>query len=343
VTLDPQVTARLFYEPNMTQSGQLSDLQAFPDFTNNEPCWVGPWCRIEQPSTNGPVGEQILGYLQPTETANYTFYIGSDGQSALYLSTDATPAHAVEICNQPNYDDVREWISDEYHHDGNLSAPEDPAKVSSPIPLVAGQKYFLQVLYMGPGDGNKNVSVTWTDDGAQYPVPSPLSALDGTTPQSLGLQPYYGATTIWRISTSAGAGGSITPNASTTLVSNGQNQTFTINPSPGYIVNGVTVDGVVVGAVSSYTFTNVTALHSISATFTSLAPSFNPVTIESGALVLVTGTQVGYNYYLLQATNLTPPVVWTTNSVTAGTGGNITNTPAISRGQRAMFYRYMVQ
>jgi hypothetical protein len=52
---------------------------------------------------------------------------------------------------------------------------------------------------------------------------------------------------------------------------------------------------------------------------------------------------VGYNYYLLQATNLTPPVVWTTNSITAGTGGNITNRPAISPGQRATFYRYMVQ
>jgi hypothetical protein len=148
---------------------------------------------------------------------------------------------------------------------------------------------------------------------------------------------------VWRITPTAGTGGMIMPSTSPTLVNNGKNQTFTITPNPGYIINGVTVDGVLVGAVSSYTFTNVTALHSISATFTSLAPSINPVTVQSGALVLVTGTQVGYNYYLESTTNLTPPVVWITNGMTAGTGGNITNMPAINPGHPAMFFRFMVQ
>ena len=50
-------------------------------------------------------------------------------------------------------------------------------------------------------------------------------------------------------------------------VSHGANQAFTITANTGYQVSSVTVDGTSVGAVSSYTFSNVTANHTISATF----------------------------------------------------------------------------
>jgi len=54
-------------------------------------------------------------------------------------------------------------------------------------------------------------------------------------------------------------------------------------------------------------------------------------------------TQSGYNYSLLSTTNLTPPAVWTTNSVTAGTGGTITNLAPISKSQRATYFKYLAQ
>ena len=47
----------------------------------------------------------------------------------------------------------------------------------------------------------------------------------------------------------------------------GASQTFTITPATGYQVASVTVDGTSVGAVTSYTFPNVTANHTIAATF----------------------------------------------------------------------------
>jgi hypothetical protein len=67
------------------------------------------------------------------------------------------------------------------------------------------------------------------------------------------------------ITVSAGSNGSISPSGNVS-VSYGGSQTFTISPSPGYHAE-VLVDGVSVGAVASYTFTNVTAAHSIAATF----------------------------------------------------------------------------
>jgi hypothetical protein len=331
----------------MTTSGNLSDFFSFPDFTNNEPVYVATYPRIEQPSTNGPFAMQVLAYFDPPETANYTFYIASDGQSQLLLSTDATTNNAQVICNQPTYDDVRQWINDRYNaYNPNLTAPIQPLKVSFPVALVAGQQYYLEADYMGPGNQNKNLSVTWTDDGQLFPAPSPLGLLDGTTPQSLGLQPYNGAVNYWRITPTNGIGGTVTP-TNTVGVLAGASQTFTITASPGYTIGNVTVDGVSVGAVSSYTFNNVNTIHTISATFNAYVPpappSFGPVYVSSGNLVLTTPTQLGYTYNLLQTSNLNPPVVWTTNSTTAGTGGTITNTSAILHGRSKMFYRWQAE
>jgi len=70
----------------------------------------------------------------------------------------------------------------------------------------------------------------------------------------------------YTITASAGAHGSITPNGNTT-VNYGAAQAYTITPANGYVIDNVTVDNISMGAVSSYVFTNVTANHTIAATF----------------------------------------------------------------------------
>jgi hypothetical protein len=49
--------------------------------------------------------------------------------------------------------------------------------------------------------------------------------------------------------------------------SSGGSKTFTITSNAGHYVAKVLVDGVSKGAINSYTFSNVTAPHTISATF----------------------------------------------------------------------------
>ena len=71
----------------------------------------------------------------------------------------------------------------------------------------------------------------------------------------------------YTITATSGAGGSISPSGSVS-VNHGANQPFTIAANTGYSVSNVLVDGSSVGAVSTYTFTNVTANHTISASFT---------------------------------------------------------------------------
>jgi hypothetical protein len=70
----------------------------------------------------------------------------------------------------------------------------------------------------------------------------------------------------YTIKATAGTGGSITPSG-TVKVNYGANKTFAITPNSGYEILDVKVDGVSKGAITTYTFTNVTANHTISATF----------------------------------------------------------------------------
>ena len=82
------------------------------------------------------------------------------------------------------------------------------------------------------------------------------------------------------ITASAGAGGAITPSGAV-AVTQGASQTFTITPNAGLGVANVVVDGVSQGAITSYTFTNVTADHTISAVFTAALPTTATVTLAT--------------------------------------------------------------
>jgi len=73
-------------------------------------------------------------------------------------------------------------------------------------------------------------------------------------------------TNTYTITASAGSHGTISPSGNIS-VNQGSDKLFTITPDNDYSINDVLVDGSSVGAISSYTFTNVTEDHIISATF----------------------------------------------------------------------------
>ena len=81
------------------------------------------------------------------------------------------------------------------------------------------------------------------------------------------------------ITASAGSGGSIGPSGAVS-VNCGASQGFTITPDASHTIADVLVDGTSVGAVTAYTFTAVTAPHTISASF---AVSGFIITASAGA------------------------------------------------------------
>ncbi len=74
------------------------------------------------------------------------------------------------------------------------------------------------------------------------------------------------AINTYTITASSGFGGSISPSGTVT-VNSGESKTFTIIPDAGYHTTDVKVDEVSVGAISSYTLHNITANHTITASF----------------------------------------------------------------------------
>jgi hypothetical protein len=76
------------------------------------------------------------------------------------------------------------------------------------------------------------------------------------------------------ITASAGSHGSIDP-AGSVVVNSGNSQSFAITADSGYHVADVLVDGISVGAVTSYTFTGVTAPHTIAASFAETVPNWD--------------------------------------------------------------------
>lgn len=109
-------------------------------------------------------------------------------------------------------------------------------------------------------------------------------------------------TPVYEISSGvATTGGSISPSGKNN-VAQGTNLTYTITPKAGFAILAVAVDGVQVGKVSSYTFTNVQGPHTISAAF---------VQTDAGQKTAASSGQT------VQTNKVEPVAKTTTNTATA--------------------------
>ncbi len=90
---------------------------------------------------------------------------------------------------------------------------------------------------------------------------------NGSTPQSPP-SPDSSESSVpsFAITSEAGPGGSISPSGSATVFK-GADKEYTIKADKGYLISNVLIDGKSVGAVASYTFTNVNSAHTIKAVF----------------------------------------------------------------------------
>ena len=115
---------------------------------------------------------------------------------------------------------------------------------------------------------------------ATYPNPNWVVA-KGTLVDELPLQVIAPTYTL---TPSAGANGTISPNTPVT-VTQGGSQTFTFTPATNYEVDDVKVDNVSVGfSGNQYTFTNVTANHTINVTFKLKQYTLTPTAGANGTI-----------------------------------------------------------
>ena len=105
--------------------------------------------------------------------------------------------------------------------------------------------------------------VGWSGD--YNGVENPLTIDNVTSDMTITANFALNANTYTIIATTD-TNGTISPSGSVSM-DQGSSQTFTITPDTNYHVEDVIVDGTLVGAVSTYTFSDVTSDHTISATF----------------------------------------------------------------------------
>ncbi len=96
-------------------------------------------------------GQRLRGFLYVPVTGQYQFFISSDDESSLKLSTDANPANAVEIASQPGWTPPLTWTW--YQQ-----------QASAVVTLQAGKRYYIEAL-VKDGTGNDHLSVGWLKPG----------------------------------------------------------------------------------------------------------------------------------------------------------------------------------
>lgn len=114
-----------------------------------------------------------------------------------------------------------------------------------------------------------------TPRGVAYACMSNPTGCNLYNKDGLPASPFYveDLNAKFNITASTGEGGSITPAGVATYLKR-KTALYTITPNAGKFIKDVLVDGISVGAVKHYTFDPLYANHTISAVFTSSAPSY---------------------------------------------------------------------
>ena len=142
--------------------------------------------------------------------------------------------------------------------------------ISGGAALTGGAWSDGNTVYTVPYSGlSYNTSYTVSVSGFKNAAGNTIAA-DNTYSFTTGKEPASSNggddTAHYTIRSSAGTGGSISPSGNTT-VKEGNDQIYTITANDGYEIKDVLVDGTSVGAVTTYTFSDVSGNHTIAATF----------------------------------------------------------------------------
>ena len=126
------LTSDINYPTNPNGRALLTSLEAPTDWAEN-------------------YGTRIRGYLYPPADGNYTFWFASDDNGQLWLSTDDNPSNAILIAYVNDWTNSHEWT-------------KYTSQTSSPKPLLAGHKYYIEALQK-EGGGGDNIAVAWQGPG----------------------------------------------------------------------------------------------------------------------------------------------------------------------------------
>jgi hypothetical protein len=132
------------------QSAALSSLYNWPDFPENPTITDTVTSFVSDPDWDD-YGGRIHGWLYAPVSGDYRFYLTTDDNGELWLSTDENPANAQLIASESGSRALYAWAS-------------TGEEASVPIPLVGGKKYYIGALWKERAGGD-HCAVGWTGPG----------------------------------------------------------------------------------------------------------------------------------------------------------------------------------
>lgn len=131
-----------------TTTNSLTTAPGFPD----SPDTVGILNTLEGPTDQGDnYGSFVRGYIIPTETGLYTFYVSGDDQTAFWLSSSSDPSQKTKVA------EVTGWTSPLTY--SKYSSQRSPAQQ-----MTAGQRYYFEIIHKEAAGGD-HFSVAWEGPG----------------------------------------------------------------------------------------------------------------------------------------------------------------------------------
>ncbi|MDB6030496.1 MAG: CotH protein, partial [Verrucomicrobiales bacterium] len=155
----------------------ITDLTGAPSYPNS-PSFESIEPIFEAPANVAEAyGQRMRALILPPQTGTYFFWISSDDNGALYLSTDENPATRVQIATVNSWTSSREWT-------------KEPNQKSAGINLTAGQRYYIEALQK-EGGGGDNLAVRWQLPNAtiEEPIPNNRLLVYGLGPPQITQQP----------------------------------------------------------------------------------------------------------------------------------------------------------
>ena len=106
-------------------------------------------------------GERIRGYLTAPATGNYYFWIAGSDSAELWISNDSEPANKVRRAYvSPTANPSPPPANGSASRQWNLQ----PNQKSGWLALVAGQRYYLEILHKAGAGAGDNWAVGWLQD-----------------------------------------------------------------------------------------------------------------------------------------------------------------------------------
>ena len=170
-------------------------------YDTNTPDRQFVWGSFSSPSEQGDNFTERLNCLfKPPVTTNYVFFITSDDNSDLFISTDSTPANKTLIAQEIDWSNPFTWNTDDAGGAGAIPQKRSDqwtnssgtAPFASGIALDSTKTYYLEAVHNEGGGGDK-VDVTFKIVGEPDPANGDASRITSflTAPLGMGMNGGY--------------------------------------------------------------------------------------------------------------------------------------------------------